>query len=229
MSMANSECRPGHRRRLLAGILAAMISALVMPARARAQKCYVIQNNSSTAVGFTFTYNHPIGEGVPTGVTIPSKGKWGPWCWDNMPEGWTATVTYQAQVIPSWDGTLVVGKGLLGYPAGTYVLRDPAQPSQGSPGTPCLPNTYPGNNTFCLVRKEDGPTLGCGTGHGGSRLGGPYRTVHLKIACHDGRKWTLTCPPDGTKCNLNDKEFCVGLSQWNVGQHCTERATPNGF
>jgi hypothetical protein len=200
----------------------------LLETKASAGNCYAFQNDSSYPIRLDFKYpDGPVGEGTPPNVTIPAKKRWPEkaWCWtDDNP--YTAWVYPTGAGIPSWKGTLHLGSGPNVNPPGTYHFRDAAVPSGGGP---CIANSYPGHETFCLVAADRAPPMNCGWGNRNGRNGGPYQIVHLKITCNNGRKWTLTCPEDGTKCNLNDVEFCVGLSQWNVGQHCTENgAAPNG-
>jgi len=92
----------------------------------------------------------------------------------------------------------------------------------------CLSNNLPGNQNLCLRSMSNASPINCGTGHGGNHLGGPYSIIHVSLTCNDSRRWNLTCRSGGTECNISDQEFCVGLSQWNVGQHCTLPANPNG-
>lgn len=87
----------------------------------------------------------------------------------------------------------------------------------------CLPNSYPGNQSFCLVSQGAPRQTTCM----GMSMAGTFNIVSLQIRCnggpHAGKIWNLTCTsPDGTKCNVSDFEFCNGLTQFNVGQHCTE-------
>ncbi|GAA0564814.1 hypothetical protein GCM10008942_11470 [Rhizomicrobium electricum] len=96
--------------------------------------------------------------------------------------------------------------------------------SAGAAG--CIDNSYPGHDKFCLTSKQDANYY-C---HGAFQ----WHVVHLKIQCNAGTrnagaKWNISCLDDGSKCNLNDQELCRGLTQWNVGDHCTQGgSTPNG-
>ena len=85
----------------------------------------------------------------------------------------------------------------------------------------CIANDYPGNSNFCLTGEEkfNFSCLQVVTNALGERL---------KITCNDGRKWSLTCLQHGGKCNVSDDQLCHGISQWNVGDHCTHSAAPNG-
>jgi hypothetical protein len=94
----------------------------------------------------------------------------------------------------------------------------------------CINNPYPGNDTFCLTFQGPERTLNCGFGvtsvcQGHEPHGGFHQVVTLALTCHaDQAKanhhWSLTCKSDGSLCNVNDHEFCCGLSRFNVGDHC---------
>lgn len=209
-----------------------LVAALfVTPSAATAQQnCYVLQNESSTTISLAFKYNLPSAPGSNTIVKLDlqPKGRYpvqGDWCFN---PGLIATVTYVLpnNVEQSWSGPLTIGNGVGVLPGQTLRFRNKSGP--GADG--CLANSYPGSSLYCLKEKAKQGTIACGSGHSGKVGTWPY--VELKLTCNNGRKWTITCTDTGEKCNINSHEYCYGLSQWNVGQHCTEPlgnpGLPNG-
>jgi hypothetical protein len=200
------------------------------PQQSAQSHCYRLKNESSVKVQVSFEYDDVVPEGGPIHLGLPPGGvypKSGEWCWDT-PDGYYATVTFSGNVTPSWKGTLIMGNGDRAYPSGTYTFQNPKDPTTGKAGA-CIPNKFPGNDKFCLVSGGKAIQINCPYGSG-KRVGSYSAITNMKIRCNNGRKWTLTCIEGGRICNLNSSEICNGLSQWDVGQHCTENgAAPNGW
>ena len=202
-------------------VACAAIFLTVLLSAARADSCYVLKNNSKGTVVLNFNYSGPVAEHSPVRLELQAGGVYpsqGQWCWKE--QGYTATMSYGAPVKQSWNGVLVLGVG--GFPSGTYVLSDNSAPTP-APAQACLPNPYPGAANYCL--KSVGRQVQANCGIGNAHRNGSFTTMSgIQIVCHNGKSWQLTCLKDGTGCNLSDHEFCVGFSQWNVGQHCTEKS-----
>jgi hypothetical protein len=200
------------------------------PQQAAQSHCYKLKNESSVTVRVDFDYTGVVPEDGPIRLELKPGGVYpatGEWCW-YTPDGYYATIRFSGSVTPSWKGTLTLGNGDRAYPSGTYTFRNPKSPPAGKAGT-CIPNKYPGNDKFCLVDGGKSVQINCIWGSS-NRVGSYSAITNMKIRCNNGRKWTLTCIEGGRICNFNANEICNGLSQWNVGQHCTENgAAPNGW
>lgn len=211
--------------------LALICAATVLTAlssAAHANACYVLKNASKGIVPLNFAYSGPVAEGSPVHIDMQPGGVYPPqgqWCW-NTP-GYTATMTYGGQVKQSWNGTLVLGNGPTAYPGGTYTISDNVAPAP-APAGKCLGSPYPGAKNYCLKNVGKDVQMHCGMGNA-HRNGNFSARSGIQLVCHNGKAWQLTCLKDGTGCNVNDTEFCTGLSQWDVGQHCTEHSNNNDF
>ena len=186
------------------------------------QKCYTFYNGASHPVTLRFTYDGTI----PTNALISQPIAPGKDWQDCVAAGIKITATLEGGVFSDGSGFVIMSQGAAGYPAKTYNIQGqpdaPIVPTAGK----CIPNSYPGSSNYCLTWEEKNRTLTCVMGRARS---GQQQIVRLKLTCNDGRKWSLTCAASGSPCNLNDNEFCNGLSQWNVGEHCTKKgASPNG-
>jgi hypothetical protein len=96
-------------------------------------------------------------------------------------------------------------------------------------GADCIPNSLPGNQTFCLHKYDKNiilPAQECNTivdhGYGD----------HLQFQCtsgkNSGKQWDIYCINNGSTCNVTAFALCTysvkrmrGAHEWNVGQHCT--------
>ena len=91
-----------------------------------AKNCYVIKNNTEFKVYLSFTYNTPIGSGMPLKATLPPSGQYPnkSWCFD-IPN-FKATVSFTGGGVSprkSWKGLLVLGDGPNVKPSGTYFIN----------------------------------------------------------------------------------------------------------
>ena len=220
----------------LVGFLAASLASacMTMAQPTPSMHCYIFENRSSATVKLAFRYNTPvnspvIGATLSPGSRFPQKD---PWCW-HTPSGVTATVDITITGGPAengWSGPLLLGNGPTTSPSGTYTFitpQSPPIPGGRVPGGGIL-NSYPGNENFILTFASNGLRTTCATyNNSGTLAGRTYDLVHLRITCKDGRKWNLSCVADGSLCNLSDSQLCYGLTQKNVGQHCTTPGKPN--
>lgn len=93
--------------------------------------------------------------------------------------------------------------------------------AHGAQAEDCISNDYPGNQHFCLHSQQDNRVERCDKGDS-------VTATHLWLKCRDGHyagaKWDIYCTNNGHGyCNISLHELCVGMSNWNAGQHCTEK------
>lgn len=193
-----------------------------------AQHCYSFKNNTTGAVHLQFNYTTPVPVGFETitsvdiqpGATWPEKQ----WCWSTGP-GFSATVALNGPSVIQ-NGPVTMGNGSGTSDSGTYLIVSQSG-GGGSGGDGCIKNTFPGNQYFCVLSNTAGPKMACPSGSPSNT--GTWDTLHLRIRCNpntlhkERTNFPMTCRTDGTHCNQGgDLEFCVGLSSFNVGNHCTQ-------
>jgi hypothetical protein len=211
-------------------VWASFVGLFCLPCTAQ-QHCYSFKNSSTGNAHLQFAYNSsaPAGFGTITSADIQPGQTWPaqPWCW-STPPGFSATVVVSGAGILPGNGPVIMGNGAGTSDSGVYTIVSPPQPPPHQPAqSGCIPNSYPGNDSYCLLSQSNGPKLIC-QGSSPSNPYGPWQTIHLSIRCKQNspkpdRPYTLTCRTDGTHCNMGgDGEFCTGLSGFNVGMHCTQ-------
>jgi hypothetical protein len=100
----------------------AAASGVVLSANCAMANCYILRNNASHPVTFSFAYNTPMMPPFDTGVTLLTGAQYpiggGQWCINVA--GLRATITLNGGK-PSWKGALIFGgAGNDIAPSGTY-------------------------------------------------------------------------------------------------------------
>lgn len=107
-------------------LAATSVSMLVFVFGSAQANCYVLKNNTNHSITFNFTYNTPIGEGMPLSATVAANQQYplggGQWCF-NTANGFYATIGFNGGGNPSWKGGLMFGNGPLGAASGTYSVN----------------------------------------------------------------------------------------------------------
>lgn len=185
-------------------------------AAAADQACYKFENQTGHSVTLHFEYPGGV---LPQGnalidQSVAPKASF-TYCVNPPVEVGAYVSVGPAGAVASWNGPrLVAGTGTQAHPAGNYTIRD-------QPPPPVTRRLLPGEKEIYEVHSYSRP--GAKQYPWGSSCAGTQDFIHIKIRCKaNDRHWSLTCKADGSLCNHNEYEFCNGLTQWNIQEHCTK-------
>jgi hypothetical protein len=178
--------------------------------------CYIFKNDTALRQHLDFIYDKD--PEIPTinsldlfpGITFPDEASWCP----NAPVGDYATIKLTGSGIPSWGAHVKLGAGPLALPSQTLLISPPSGPAGNGPAYKIaslnrVPHVCPAGGTGGHTGKSD--------------------ILRLHLMCEDGRKWSLTCESDGTRCSVSTKKFCAKISDWTSEDYCSHPGKANGW